>query len=162
MPELDSQLLAELVDRHGAALKLYARQWCLNADEVVHQALIELAGIGTVPENPLAWLFTAVRRRAISRLRGDRRRQRHEAAAAQRWFERRRNQHEAASAAAEALAELALEDREIVIAHLWGRLTYEEIARLVGTSASTAQRRYEAAISRLRERMDMPCQKPPV
>ena len=81
-------------------------QWCLNADDVVQQALIELAGIGTVPENPIAWLFTAVRRRAISRVRGDRRRQRHEAAAAQRWFERRRNHHEAASAAAEALAEL--------------------------------------------------------
>ena len=44
------------------------REWCLNADDVVQQALIELAGIGTVPENPLAWLFTAVRRRAISRV----------------------------------------------------------------------------------------------
>jgi RNA polymerase sigma factor (sigma-70 family) len=161
MPELDSQLLAELVDRHGAALKLYARQWCLNPDDVVQQALIDLAGSGAAPENPVAWLFAAVRRRAISRARGDRRRQLHESAAAQRWFERRRDQHEATDAAAEALAELPLEDREIVIAHVWGRLTFQEIAEIVGASASTAQRRYEAAISRMRERMNTPCQKPP-
>jgi RNA polymerase sigma factor (sigma-70 family) len=151
MPELDSQLLAELVDRHGAALKLYARQWCLNPDDVVQQALIDLAGSGTAPENPAAWLFAAVRRRAISHGRSDRRR-----------FERRRDQHAAADAAAQALAELPLEDREIVIAHVWGRLTFQEIATLVGTSASTAQRRYEAAISRMRERMNTPCQKPPI
>jgi RNA polymerase sigma-70 factor (ECF subfamily) len=162
MPELDSQLLAELVDRHGAALKLYARQWCLNADDVVQQALIDLAGCGAMPEKPVAWLFVAVRRRAISRGRSDRRRQRHETAAAQQWFERRRTRHESADAATEALAELLLEDREIVIAHLWGCLTFQEIASLVGASASTAQRRYEAAIGRMRERMNSPCQKPPI
>jgi RNA polymerase sigma factor (sigma-70 family) len=162
MPELDSQLLAEFVDRHGAALKLYARQWCVNPDDVVQQALVDLAGSGAVPENPAAWLFAAVRRRAISRGRSDRRRQRHETAAAQQWFERRRNLNEAADAAAEALAEVPRDDREIVIAHLWGRLTFQEIAKLVGSSASTAQRRYEAAISRMRERMNLPCQKPQI
>ena len=162
MPELDSQLLAELVDRHGAALKLYARQWCLNPDDVVQQALIDLAGSGTAPENPVAWLFAAVRRRAISRARGDRRRQRHETAAAQRWFERRRDQHEAADAAAEVLAELPLEDREIVIAARLGPIDVSGDCRSSGCSASTVQRRYEAAISRMRERMNTPCQKPPI
>lgn len=159
MPGVDAQLLAELIDRHGAALKLYARQWCDAPDDVVQQALIDLAACREHPRNPAAWLFAVVRRRAISRSRAERRRKRHEEVAAHRWFERRGSQHAAADAAAEALAELPLAEREIVIAHLWGRLTFEEIAELIGASSSTAQRRYEAAINRMRERIDVPCPK---
>ena len=164
MPQLTAQLLAELVDRRSAALKLYARQWCHAPDDVVQQALIDLAACGELPDQPVAWLFGAVRRRAISRGRSDRRRRQHEQAAAEQWFQRRRDQHEAAETAAAALANLPLTEREIVIAHLWGRLTFVEIAELVGLSSSTAQRRFEAAIDRMREkinteRLDLPCPK---
>jgi RNA polymerase sigma factor (sigma-70 family) len=154
MPQLTGQLLAELLDRHGAALKLYARQWCHTADDVVQQAFIALAACPKLPGNPAAWLFAAVRRRAISQSRSDRRRQRHEEVAAEEWFQRARQQRAAAEIATESLAELPLADREIVIAHLWGHLTFEEIARLVGTSSSSAQRRFEAVISRLREKLN--------
>jgi RNA polymerase sigma factor (sigma-70 family) len=154
MPELDAQLLAELLERHGPALKLYARQWCQATDDVVQQALIDLAGSRDCPANPAAWLFTAVRHRAISAGRAQRRRTQHEETAARQWFDRRRDQHETAQAAADALAELPLADREVVIAHLWGRLTFEEIAGLVGASSSTAQRRYEAAIGRLKDKLN--------
>jgi DNA-directed RNA polymerase specialized sigma24 family protein len=69
MPQLTGQLLAELLDRHGAALKLYARQWCRVPDDVVQQAFIDLATCADVPVNPVAWLFASVRRRAISQAR---------------------------------------------------------------------------------------------
>jgi RNA polymerase sigma-70 factor (ECF subfamily) len=155
MPQLTGQLLAELLDRHGAALKLYARQWChAAADDVVQQAFIALAACPELPGNPAAWLFAAVRLRAISQSRSDRRRRRHEEEAAKEWFQRSRQRRAAGEIATEALAELSLADREIVIAHLWGHLTFEEIARLVGTSSSTAQRRFEAVISRLREKLN--------
>jgi RNA polymerase sigma factor (sigma-70 family) len=153
MPEVDAQLLAELIERHGSALKLYARQWCSTPDDVVQQGLIDLAGSRDCPANPAAWLFTAVRNRAISAGRSERRRTQHEAMAARQWFNRRSEHHETAEAAADALAELPIADREIVIAHLWGRLTFAEIADLVATSSSTAQRRYEAAISRMKEKL---------
>jgi RNA polymerase sigma factor (sigma-70 family) len=154
MPELDAQLLAELIERHGPALKMFARQWCSTPDDVVQQGLIDLAASRDCPANPAAWLFTAVRNRAISAGRSERRRSQHEAAAARQWFDQRTDRHEAAEAAADALAELPLADREIVIAHLWGRLTFAEIADLVATSSSTAQRRYEAAIDRLKEKLN--------
>ncbi|HEY2760199.1 MAG TPA: sigma-70 family RNA polymerase sigma factor [Pirellulales bacterium] len=153
MPHLTARLLAELINRHGAALKLYARQWCRDPDDVVQQALIDLAGIRELPVRPVAWLFAAVRRRAISLARSDGRRKRHEESAANLWFAQRRNRTDVAEAAAEMLAELPLPDREIVIAYLWGRLTFAEIAEVVGTSSSTAQRRYERAIERLREKL---------
>ncbi|HZZ29452.1 MAG TPA: sigma-70 family RNA polymerase sigma factor [Pirellulales bacterium] len=154
MPQLTAQLLAQLVDRHGAALKLFARGWCSVPDDIVQQALIELAACAELPSNPVAWLFTVVRRRAISQARLDRRRRQHEQAAGAQWFEYSQTRHATAAVAAIALAELPLADREIVIAHLWGRLTFAEIANLVGTSASTAQRRFEAAINRLRTKLN--------
>src|SRR5262249_11959685 len=159
MPRLDAQLLAELLDRHGAALKLYARQWCRSGDDVVQQALIDLAGCRELPANPVAWLFAAVRRRAISGARSDRRRRHREEDAAAAGVKRLRDQDEAAQLAADALAELPLADREIVIARFWGRLTFEEIATLTGMSASSAQRQFEQIISRLRERSQTPCPK---
>jgi RNA polymerase sigma-70 factor (ECF subfamily) len=59
--------------------------------------------------------------------------------------------------AAEALANLPLELREVVVAHFWGGLTFSEIGELTQTSGSTAHRRYEAALLMLRERMEVPC-----
>ncbi len=159
MSGVDAETLAELLDRHGAALGLYARQWCQAPDDVVQQAFVELAGCRESPASPVAWLFAAVRRRAISRARSDRSRRGHEAAAARRWFERSQDRALAATAAAELLADLPLEEREVVIAYVYGRLTFDEIARLVGVSTSTARRQYEAALDRLRERIDTPCPK---
>src|SRR5262249_55086548 len=102
------------------------------------------------------------RRKAISGARSQRRRQLHEEQAASEWFARANQQQANAEIAAEALAELSVEDREIVIAHLWGRLTFNEVTQLVGTSTSSAQRRFEAAIERLREKLNpnhlqLPC-----
>jgi len=164
MPQLTAQLLAELLDRHGPALKLYARQWCHAPDDVVQQAFVDLAACAQLPANPVAWLYIDARRRAISAARADRRRQRHEGTAAVKWFERSQEQHAAAESVADALADLPVADREILIAHFWGRLTFEEIAQLIGISSSTAQRRFEAAINQLREklnpdRINTPCPK---
>jgi len=157
--QLTAQLLAELLDGHGASLKLYARQWCRSPDDVVQQALIELAGCRERPANPVAWLFAAVRRRAISGARSDKRRRHREEAAATEWFKRLRDQDEAAQRAADTLAELPLADREVVIARFWGGLTFEEIATLTGMSTSSAQRRFEQIMSHLRERNELPCPK---
>ena len=160
MSGVDAQTLAELVDRHSAALGLYARQWCQAPDDVVQQAYIELVACRSAPDNPVAWLFAAVRRRAISRARAERSRKEHEATAARQWFERLRERENAAALAAELMAELPLADREVLIAYVYGRLTFDEIGRLVGISASTARRHYEAVLNRLRERIGTPCPKP--
>ena len=58
-----------------------------------------------------------------------------------------------AKAAAEALQDLPSELREIVVARIWGELSFEEIGEVIETSTSTAFRRYRDAIELLRERM---------
>ena len=49
----------------------------------------------------------------------------------------------------------AVEDdlREVVIARIWGGLSFVEIAEVVDISTSTAHRRYEAGLEKLRERL---------
>jgi RNA polymerase sigma-70 factor (ECF subfamily) len=51
-----------------------------------------------------------------------------------------------------------VELREVIVARIWGSLTYAEIAELVGTSLSTAQRRYEQGIRELQTRLENPCE----
>jgi RNA polymerase sigma-70 factor (ECF subfamily) len=59
-----------------------------------------------------------------------------------------------AQEATQLLAELALETREVVVARIWGGLTFAEIADLVECSLPTAQRRYQAGLNELKERLE--------
>jgi RNA polymerase sigma-70 factor (ECF subfamily) len=155
------RLLADLLDRLGGPLQLYARQWCSAPEDVVQEALVELAGQRQWPDNPRAWLFRVVRNRAISQARAAQSRRRHEGAAAEearQWFDRRTRLHSELELAAETLADLPLEFREVIVAHFWAGLTFSEIGKLTGTSSSTAHRRFEAGLLALRERMEVSCQ----
>ncbi len=57
------------------------------------------------------------------------------------------------------LQALPLEQREVIVAHLWGGLTFEQIAEVSGISSSTAHRHYRAGLTALRERLGVSCQK---
>ena len=60
--------------------------------------------------------------------------------------------------AAEAeLRALPIEQREVIVAHLWGGLTFEQIAEVAGCSSSTAHRHYSAGLSALRRRLGESC-----
>jgi RNA polymerase sigma-70 factor (ECF subfamily) len=149
--------LAELVDRYAAALVLYARQWCACPEDVVQAAFLKLVSIRTPPDNLLPWLYRVVRNGAIDASRAARRRTRYEAAAADsapKWFSPSYDPTGLdARAAADALAHLPAETREIIVAHLWGGLTFEQIAEAVGSSAATCYRRYAAGLDTLRQKL---------
>jgi RNA polymerase sigma-70 factor (ECF subfamily) len=159
------ELLGRLLDEHGGALALYAAQWTSDADDCVQQALIELARQPRVPDCPVAWLYRVTRNRAISEFRSARRRdQRHQQLAVrlqQRTDDKLNDPSTEAidpEELAKALAELPGELQECLVARTWSGLNFEQIAELVGCSTSTAQRRYEAGLAALRERLLTPCQ----
>ncbi len=149
--------LAELVDRYAAALVLYARQWCACPEDVVQTAFLKLVRQGTPPSNLLPWLYRVVRNGAIDASRAARRRSRYEAEAADaapKYFAPSYDPTGLdARAAADALAHLAPETREIVVMHIWGGLTFEQIAEAVGSSAATCYRRYAAGLETLRQKL---------
>ena len=160
MIAMGPELLGRLVDAHAAALVLYARQWCSIPEDIVQEAFLKLATQPKPPEHPVAWLYCVVRNGAISAGRASQRRQRHETRAAAQtptWFVPSDHAALDAETATAALAALPLVQREVIVAHIWGGLTFEQIAELTGTSASTAHRWYVAGLSTLRERLGVPC-----
>jgi RNA polymerase sigma factor (sigma-70 family) len=157
--------LGRLIDEHAATLVLFARQWCSAPEDVVQEAFIKLAGLPSAPPHAVAWLFTVVRRAAISAARSQRRRNRHEAQAAARspsWFVPTEGVGLDAQQATAALNALPLDERETIIAHLWGGLTFEQIGPLIGASSATAYRRYESGLQALRTQMGAPCPNPSI
>lgn len=156
--------LIDLVERHAAALTLYARQWTDAPDDVVQTAFLKLVRLPIPPDNPVPWLYTVVRNAARDAHRAARRRAKYEARRAEQaasWFAPSDDptglDGETATAA---LAALPDDLREIVIAHLWGGLTFEQIAATVGGSASTVFRRYTAGIAALRAHLGASCPTP--
>ena|SRR5438105_2361333 len=155
--------LGRLIDEHAAALTLYARQWCAAPEDVVQDGFLKLAGLTSAPPHVVPWLYAVVRNAAISAARSARRRREREIAAARAptWFVPTEGDGLDAVDATAALGRLPLEEREVIVAHLWGGLTFDEIGRLIGASAATAHRRYAAGLTVLRTQMGVVCPHPP-
>jgi RNA polymerase sigma-70 factor (ECF subfamily) len=162
MNTMGPELLGRLMDRHGPALELLARGWCRSPADVVQEAFIELARRSPAPDNPVGWLYRVVRNGAIGAGRKEERRRRHEAAAGQRRepsFDAEVTAALDGESVAASLAALPLEQRETIVARLWGGLSFEEIAELTESSSSTAHRRYQAGLAQLRKQLGVPCRK---
>ncbi|HEV3020889.1 MAG TPA: sigma-70 family RNA polymerase sigma factor [Pirellulales bacterium] len=147
--------VAKLVDTHAAALVLYARQWCGESEDVVQEAFIKLVRQCPPPTDAVAWLYRVVRNRAIDVGKTARRRQRRESSVArpERWFVENEIDGLDAETAMAALAQLADDEREVIVAKHWGGLSFEQIGHVVGCSASTAFRRYTAGVEGLRKQL---------
>jgi RNA polymerase sigma-70 factor (ECF subfamily) len=106
------------------------------------------------PPNPGAWLCKTIRNAAISRHRKSARQQKHETEAARQkpdWFVPR--DPLLAQEAAEKLAELPPEQREVVVLRIWNQLSFDEIAELTDTPKTNVFRMYNEALEELRRRL---------
>jgi RNA polymerase sigma-70 factor (ECF subfamily) len=152
---------AQLVDRHGPVLLLYARQWCAVPEDVVQDAFLKLVALRQPPRAVVPWLYRVVRNGAIDAQRMARRRQQREAAVRPaRWFVEPEIDGLDAATAVATLQRLPPEQREVIVARLWGGLSFEEIADVACCSASTAFRWFDAGIDTLRREMGVPCPNP--
>lgn len=152
---MNSDNLQQLIDRHGAALALYARQWCHAPDDALQEALINLMRQDPAPDNPVAWLYTTVRRRAMNLARAEMRRSKHQQQAGQLrepWFVETQDDVDSAFDIQSFLGRLPRLEREILVARIWGERSFAEIAEIVDLPSSTVHRRYRRALSEL-ERM---------
>ena len=70
-------------------------------------------------------------------------------------------QADEARLAAAALESLPQQQRELVVAHIWGGLTFEQIGHLMGISGSTAHRQYHESLAAIRKRLSLPCPRNP-
>lgn len=150
--------LERLLNQHGAALQLYARQWADSPEDCVQQAFIDLATSSETPSNPVAWLFRVVRNRAISQMRSRIRRREREtdvAITSQDLFQQNMHNELDPEKLSQAIQSLHDTVREIVVARIWGQLSFEEIGVLVDCSSSTAHRRYSTGLNELRKTLGL-------
>jgi RNA polymerase sigma-70 factor (ECF subfamily) len=152
---IEPTVLGRLYRQHAPALCLYARQWGGSAEDLVQEAFVRLAQQTSPPEQVLPWLYRVVRNAALMAKRtADRRRRREQRASKpEAWFTTPEDRLDG-DEATRILAQLPLELREVIVARLWGGLTFEDIARLVGCSLATAHRHYQTGLAQLRERLE--------
>ena len=146
------------MDALAAPLVLYARQWCDTPEDAVQDAFLKLVRQRRPPEDVVAWLYRvfAIAHSTPPRLPGG-----GEAASrrppAGPMVRRARSGRPRCETAVAALERLVPEQREVIVAHHWGGLSFEQIATVVGCSASTAFRRYTAGVEVLRKRLGVTC-----
>lgn len=119
-----------------------------EAEDVLHQVFLQLLRDGTEISSP-GYLFRAVRNRVLNHLRG---RSREVALDVEtQWLESPSGSLETALALQSALATLPEEQREVIVLRVWGQLTFEEVAAVVGVSPNTAASRYRYGLAKLNE-----------
>jgi RNA polymerase sigma-70 factor, ECF subfamily len=152
---LPPDILGRLYRQHAPALRLYARQWVAAAEDCVQDAFVRLAQQEPPPSRILPWLYRTVRNTAWMAQRSAGRRRRREDALRrdEAWFSRVDEQLDA-DEATKLLGDLPLAEREIVVARIWGGLTFDEIAQMVDCTLPTAHRRYQAALATLKQRLE--------
>jgi RNA polymerase sigma-70 factor (ECF subfamily) len=142
----------ELYERHGRALLAYACALLRDpsaAEDVLHQVFLNVVrGRAAIDGDPVRYLFRAVRNTALNHIRGH---ARDVALDAELWLESPDGSQETAMALQSALRLLPAEQREVVVLKIWGQLTFEEAAAVVGVSTNTAASRYRYGLEKLKE-----------
>lgn len=142
-----------LYDEHGPALLAYACGLVRDpsvAEDLLHQVFLNLLrGRAAISGEPRPYLFRAVRNAALNHIRG--RSREVELADGGVWLESPDASKETSLALQSALSTLPEEQREVVVLHIWGELTFEEAAAVIGISPNTAASRYRYGLAKLKE-----------
>jgi RNA polymerase sigma-70 factor, ECF subfamily len=145
-----------LYRQHGAALLLFASAISgdrSRAQDALHQVFlkaIENAGLRQAI-NKKAYLFACVRNAVLNDTKLRNRSMPLDADSA--WFSPPDRDYAGERNLRRALGDLPNDQREVIVLHLWGELTFSEIGDLLGTSSNTAASRYRYALAKLRGAM---------
>lgn len=145
-----------LYRQHGSSLLLYASAITgerSRAQDMVHQVFLKLLENGNLRQavDVKAYLFACVRNAALNDLKT---RQRDVAIDDESaWFNSPTSDDSEELSLRRALYALPDDQRQVTILHLWGELTFSQIADHLGISSNTAASRYRYALSKLRQAM---------
>lgn len=143
---------------NGPRLRLIARHWArsdADADDILQEAFVRYwKHQRHLPGDPNALIVTSIRRAAMDLGRQTDRRGKREQAVANdietvALFELPDDGRHAALA--EAVTKLPPEQREVVVLHQWGDLTFAQVGEQLGISANTAASRWRYALTNLKK-----------
>jgi RNA polymerase sigma-70 factor, ECF subfamily len=145
-----------LYRQHGSALLLFASAITgerSRAQDTVHQVFLKLIENGNLrhAENEKAYLFACVRNAALNDMKA----RQHDVALDDEpaWFAPPNQDDAEELNLRRALCALPDDQRQVTILHLWGELTFSQIADLLSISSNTVASRYRYAIDKLRKAM---------
>ncbi len=146
--------IRRLYQQHGSALLGYARA-VLNdhpeAEDVLHEVFLKLVRDKISPNDPAPYLFRAVRNACLNFRRHD---SRNVAITDQdSWFETTDENRDLVRSLQIAIQDVPEDQREIIIMHVWGEMTFDQIARVLDISPNTAASRYRYGLTKLRSVM---------
>jgi RNA polymerase sigma-70 factor (ECF subfamily) len=141
-----------LYEAKAAELILYGRALGLShseAEDVLQETFVALLKRGQLPAQPDHYCVRSFRNRALNFRRSLWRRLARELESC-RWFERSPGETPQERAAMRCLAELPVEQREVIVLKIWHEYTFEEMGELLETSPNTVAGRYRYGLQKLR------------
>lgn len=141
-----------LYEAKAAELILYGRALGLShgeAEDVLQETFVMLLKRAVPPEKPEHYCIRSYRNRALNFRRSLWRRMTRELES-RRWFERSAGETPEERVAMRCLANLPVEQREVIVLKLWHGHTFDEIAGLLELSPNTVAGRYRYGIQKLR------------
>jgi RNA polymerase sigma-70 factor (ECF subfamily) len=146
----------KLYETKAAELVLYGRALGLShaeAEDVLHEIFVVLMQQKQPPAKPEHYCIRSFRNRALNYRRSLWRRLTRELESS-RWFERAAEETPAELEAMRQLAELPMEQREVIVLKIWQRRTFEEIGELLQISPNTAAGRYRYGLQKIKFRLE--------
>jgi RNA polymerase sigma-70 factor, ECF subfamily len=145
-----------LYRQHGAALLLFARAIVNDrsrAQDAVHQVFLKLIENGSLSRavDKKAYLFACVRNAVLNEGKLARRHRPLDPHTA--WFSPPDRDYAVEQSLRRALLALPDEQRQVIVLHVWGELTFSQIGDLLGINLNTAASRYRYALAKVRDSM---------
>jgi RNA polymerase sigma-70 factor (ECF subfamily) len=148
---IDPQTLQQLIHAQWLPLLYWIgrdRHW---AEDVVQEAFVKLAIADPVPDAPVAWLYRVSKNLAINAQRQQTNRAAREQLASQRSVPRHSDISNAEmNELSETLDRMPAAVREIIVARIWGDLSFEEIAVMSNSNKATVWRTFQSGLEELR------------
>lgn len=145
-----------LYRQHAAALLLFATAILRDpgrAQDAVHQVFLKAIENGSLDRaiNKKAYLFASVRNAVLNDAKSQGRNKPLDLGS--QWFIPPDRDYAAEQNLRLALGRLSADQREVIVLHVWGELTFSEVADLLGISSNTVASRYRYGLAKLRDSM---------
>ena len=123
-----------------------------SAEDALHQVFERMLRGGLeIQGSPVPYLYRAVRNAALNQIRNRSREVNFEDS----WLEPPSGMQQSGLELQSSLKELPEEQREIILMHIWGEMSFEEVAAALEISPNTAASRYRYGLSKLREQFQV-------
>lgn len=153
--EPDREKIRQLYEEHGRGLIAFACSFVPGfaaAEDVLHEVFRKLLR-GTIDLDAVSapYLYRAVRNESLNYVRNRSR----DVELNDSWLETPSDtDDETAAVLQSVLWELPEEQREVIVLHVWGQMSFDEAALTLGISPKTVASRYRYGLLKLRAQFD--------